>query len=99
VWRRLTASRLGGVVGALIGVAVGFAVEELAGIGAGLLSAYVLGSVGDRFVQWAFPPLELVDAWEKSRWSIARTYAWQGMLFAVAVVSILVTVVLSSPGS
>ncbi len=98
VWDRLTASRLGVAAGALIGIAVGFVVEAPIGIGVGLLSAYALGSAGDWLVHWAFPPLELVEAWEKSRWSLARTYAWQGMLFAIALVSILLTVVLASSG-
>lgn len=98
VWDRLTASRLGVVAGALIGIAVGFVVEAPIGIGVGLLSAYALGSAGDWLVHWAFPPLELVEAWEKSRWSLARTYAWQGMPFAIALASILLTVVLASPG-
>jgi hypothetical protein len=96
VWSRRRAARLGGILGVLVGIAVGLTVDALAGIGSGVLAAYALGTAGDQFVRWAFPPLELVEDWEKSRWRIARTYAWQGTLFVVAVVSILLTIVYAS---
>jgi hypothetical protein len=96
VWSRRRAARLGVGLGAVIGIAVGLTVEAAVGMYSGVLAAYTLGTVGDQFVRWAFPPLELVEAWEKSRWSIARTYAWQGTLLVVALVSIVLTIVFAS---
>lgn len=97
VWERVTASRLGVVGGAVIGAALGFVEGADAGIGAGVLSAYALGSFGDWVVRWAFPPLELVEAWERSRWTMVKTWFWQGLIFLLAVVGIILTIVLSEP--
>ena len=97
VWDRLKASRLGVTVGAVIGVAVGFIVAADAGIGVGVLSAYAFGSFGDWLVGWAFPPLELVDASERSRWQSTKTAAWQGLILVLAVAGIILTILLSRP--
>ena len=93
LWSRRRAALLGGVVGVLGGVAVGVLVLADAGIGSGALLVFALGSAGDGLVRWASPPLELVEAWEKSRWSQARSYAWQRTLFLAALVSILLTII------
>lgn len=97
VWNRLKASRLGVAIGAVIGVIVGFIVGADAGIGVGVVSAYAFGSFGDWLVGWAFPPLELVEAWERSRWQSATTAAWQGLILVLAVAGIILTVLLSQP--
>jgi hypothetical protein len=99
VWDRLKASRLGVGAGAVIGVAVGFIVEAVPGMWVGVLSGYALGSLGDWLVRWAFPPLELVEAWERSRWQIVKTWFWQGLIFLLAVVGIILTVLLSQPST
>ena len=93
LWPRRRVTLLGASVGVLGGVAVGVFVLPAAGVGSAVLLAFVLGSAGDLLVRWASPPLELVDAGEKRRWSLARTYAWQGTLFALALVSILLAVI------
>ncbi len=98
VWAPQTLPWLGAGLGVLIGLVVGLLAEAALGIWIGLFSAYALGTVSAWFMQWTFPPLELVEAWEKSRWSTARTYSWQGALFLIALTSILLTVALASPG-
>jgi hypothetical protein len=52
-----------------------------------------------KLIPWAFPPLELVEAWEKPRWSTVKTWFWQGLVFLIAVVGIILTVLLSQPSS
>jgi hypothetical protein len=98
VWDRRKASRLGATAGAVIGVVVGFIVEADAGIGVGVLSAYAFGSFGDWLVGWAFPPLELVDASERSRWQSTKRAAWQGLIFIIAVAGIILTILLAQSG-
>lgn len=95
LWSRERAARVGAVGGLLGGIAISVFVPVSVGLYAGLLMAYVLGSAGDRLVRWASPPLELIEAWEKSRWSQARTYAWQGLLILIALLSILLTIALT----
>ena len=46
---------------------------------------------------WTFPPLELVEAWERSRWTAVQTWFWQGLIFLLAVVGIILTIILSQP--
>jgi hypothetical protein len=74
VWRRRRPGQLGVAVGAAIGIIVGFTVQAVVGIGSGLLGAYVLGTAANWIRGWAFPYLELLESWGRSRWSIARTY-------------------------
>jgi len=51
-----------------------------------------------KLIPWTFPPLELIDAWERSRWTAVRTWFWQGLIFLLAVVGIILTILLSRPG-
>jgi hypothetical protein len=48
-------------------------------------------------IAWAFPPLELVEPWEQSRWRRAKTRMWQLLLFGLAVAGVVITVVLAAP--
>ena len=80
VWSRHLAGRLGVACGALIGLAVGLTASPPGGMYLGLLAAYALGTFGDWFIGWAFPPLELTEDWEKSRWTQAQIYGWQLVL-------------------
>ena len=53
-----------------------------------------------KLIPWTFPPLELVEAWERPRWTAVKTWFWQGLVFLLAVVGIILTIVLSqSSGS
>jgi hypothetical protein len=66
-----------------------------------VLALLVLGLVG-WFAglvtqRWAFPPLELLEAWERSRWSRLKTRAWGALTLALAVAGIVLAVVLAPP--
>lgn len=50
-----------------------------------------------KLIPWTFPPLELVEAWEQSRWTAVKTWFWQGLIFLLAVVGIILTILLSQP--
>jgi hypothetical protein len=93
VWSPRRAGQLGVASGVAVGLAVGLPVGIPAGMLAGLFAAYTFGTAGDQLVRWAFPPLELIEDWEKSRWSQALTYTWQTVLFLIALVSVLLTII------
>jgi hypothetical protein len=99
VWSPETAASVGVVLGAAIPD-----VLLLAGLIQPwwtILLQFVLGAAGwysgKLIIDRAFPPLELVEAWERSRWKRLKTIAWQGLTLILAVVSILVAVALSQP--
>jgi len=52
-----------------------------------------------KLIPWTFPPLELFEAWEKSRWTDIKTWFWRGLIFLLAVVGIILTIVLSQPSA
>lgn len=87
-----------------LGAAIGLAVADcllLSGVRSGWVAValLVLGPVG-WFVglttqRWAFPPLELLEAWERSRWSRLQTRAWEALTLALAVAGVVLAVVLA----
>jgi hypothetical protein len=90
---------LGVVAGVLAGVIVGFVVQGAIGYLSGLAAASGLGLGADWLMGWLFPPLEIVDSWSARRWAVARRYAWQGILFSLAVAGVLVAVLLAPTGA
>ena len=65
-----------------------------------LLGVFVFGAIGYRvgleFMRRTFPPLELVEAWERTRWQRAKATFWQTLVFALGVLGIVVSILLSS---
>jgi hypothetical protein len=59
----------------------------------------VLGAIGALAgvwtVHWAFPPLELVEAWERSRWQRLQSRGWGVLSLALAVAGIILAIVLA----
>lgn len=43
--------------------------------------------------RWAFPPLELREAWERSRWSTVKARSWELLALALAVAGVVLAVV------
>jgi hypothetical protein len=77
---------------------------EAAGVSircAAVLLQAVLGTLGwfgfRALAAWAFPPLELLESWERSRWDKLRTWALQLVSLALATAGIILAVVLASP--
>jgi len=50
-----------------------------------------------KLIPWTFPSLELVEAWERSRWTAVKTWFWQALILLLAVLGIFLTIVLSQP--
>jgi hypothetical protein len=61
----------------------------------------VLGTIGwflgSATMRWAFPPLELLEAWERSTWQSLQTRSWQALSLALAVAGIILAIVLAQP--
>jgi hypothetical protein len=96
---------LGGAVGTIIGLA---AADALLLVDANpppwtILVPVILGAVGwvigVKLVRWTFPPLELIEAWERPRWSVVKTMFWQAVLFMAAAVSIVLAILGSRPST
>jgi hypothetical protein len=60
-------------------------------VGLGAFGAYAGRSLAD----WAFPPLELIEPWEQSRWRIVKTRSWQLLTLGLAVGGIVIALILS----
>lgn len=94
-----------GAVGCVIGVAI----PDVLLLAASLppwwtvLLQIILGAVGWLsgwvLIEWAFPPLELVEAWERTRWQQVQTRTWQLLTLALAVAAIVLAVVLAQPAA
>jgi hypothetical protein len=54
-----------------------------------------LGTIGWFSGRWACPPLDLVEAWERTRWQRLVAAAWQLLLLSLAVAAIVVAVLLA----
>ncbi len=50
-----------------------------------------------KLIPWTFPPLELVEAWEKSHWQTVKTTFWQGLILVLAAAGIVATILISQP--
>jgi hypothetical protein len=98
VWPRKLAGLLGAGGGILAGLTVGFVVQGAIGFLAGVVAVPSLGLGADWLMGWLFPPLEIVESWDARRWAVARRYAWQGVLFSLAVAGVLVAVLLAPSG-
>jgi hypothetical protein len=87
------------------GACVGLAIADALFVGASLRSwvavplALGFGAGGwlggDQLVRWTFPSLELVEAWERTRWQRVLASFWQLLLLALAVAGIVVAIVLA----
>ncbi len=53
--------------------------------------------VGLRVIDWAFPAFEIVEIWQRSRWQRTKSVFWQGVLFGLALLGVILTIVLSQP--
>jgi hypothetical protein len=63
-------------------------------VAAALLLLGAAGWFGGLLLQrWAFPPLELLEAWERSRWSTVKTRSWELLALALAVAGVVLAVV------
>lgn len=90
----------GGLAGALAGASVGACFYTLGVLWLPIVLQAALGSAGwlagYSLVRWAFPPLELVESWERSRWETVTAYGWQALLFFLGAAGVALTVVLST---
>jgi hypothetical protein len=97
VWTPETAASVGVVIGAAVPDALllpGWVTSWVV-----LALMFALGALGWfaglRVIRWAFPPLELVEAWERTRWQRLVAGTWQFVLMAFAVAGVIVAVLLA----
>lgn len=58
-----------------------------------------MSCTGWLLARWAVPPLEPLEAWERSRWQTARAFSAYVITLALAVAGIVITILLATSGT